>query len=247
MPELVEDTGINREEVALLFGCHDADEGMRTFSEAATDIPYSMRTDSETGSAEYRLSDIETIVLDWKGIKRAERRPMRSNAPAPTPLQLSDDDGTLTAILLADNGGKGGAAAYSVTQVAERCGLEEGELQRRLVLGGAKLEVVDGRMLAAKADVQRLIGSGSIPDPAKREEESKPRTPDPDPLSPAIDGEAERRTAEVAKRMGIELEAKLDTSAESEPVTTPDATTQRASAKPRSRTRIGAPRRWGQR
>lgn len=247
LPDLAEDTAINMEEVALLFGTHDRSEGARILTSecGGCDVRIRSRIDGETGEEVFRLGDIESVV-EWRRQGGSKQTPARSSAPAPAPVQLSDDD-TLTAILLADQGGKGGAAAYAVEQVAERCGLEEGELQRRLVLGGAKLEVVDGRMLAAKADVQRLIASGSIPDPAKREEESKPRTPDPDPLSPAIDVEAERRTAEVAKRMGIELEAKPETPAESEPVATADATTQRASAKPRSRTRIGAPRRWGQR
>lgn len=247
MPELAEDTPVNMDEVALLFGTHDREEGARILTSecGGCDVRIRSRIDGETGEEVFHLGDIEQVV-NWRKQGSSKQTPARSSAPAPPPVQLSDDD-ALSAILLSDQGGKGGGApAYSVAQVAERCGLEEGELQRRLVLGGARLEVVEGRMLAGKADVQRLISSGAIPDPAKREDGSKPRTPDPDPLSPTVDPAVEARTAGVAEAMGIELEAKPESPEESEPVTA-DATTQRASAQPRSRTRIGAPRRWGQR
>lgn len=249
MPDLAEDTAINMEEVALLFGTHDREEGARILTSdcGGCEVKIRSRIDGETGEEVFHLGDIEQVV-DWRkqGGSARKRTPARSTAPAPSPVQLADDD-SLTAILLSDQGGKGGAPAYSVTQVAERCGLEEGELQRRLVLGGAKLEVVDGRMLAAKVDVQRLIGSGSIPDPSKQSEESKTRTPTPDPFGTATDPAVEARSAAVAEAMGIDLGSKPDTAAGEPAKGTADATTQRASAQPRSRTRIGAPRRWGQR
>ena len=134
LPDLDPDTGISRDEVALFFDREDADAGMRKYSEATKEIPVSERTNPQTGEYEYRLGDIETVVFDWRGERRApnRRKPRSSETAADDDgvkapevreggkIIFSDDD-TPDAILLSDDnaGGKGkGTMAIPVASPA---------------------------------------------------------------------------------------------------------------------------------
>jgi hypothetical protein len=200
LPEINPDAGLRREEVAMLFDREDIDRGMELFNRAAREIPFAMRTDRETGEAEYRVSDVEAIALDWQGIKKAKRRPLRSSAPPPARIKLSDDHAP------AATSSTGAGVDARSEAVAESIGLD-------IETGGRKVE-------------------------------SKP--PKPERPASKTDPKVDARAREVAERLGIDIGPTPAASDQGEPVTA-DATTQRVGAKPPSRTRRGAPRRWGQR
>lgn len=114
--------------------------------------------------------------------------------------------------------------------------------------GGSEDQIVDSadveaRTASVAAGLGLDLGTGG-----RATKESRP-TPsstsaDPDPFAPQSDPGVDRRTSEIAKRLGIDIGDKSEPTKE-EP--SPDAAVQRISSKPRSRTRLGAPRRWGQR
>jgi hypothetical protein len=252
LPELDPDAGISRDEVALFFDREDADAGMLKYAEATKEIPVSERTNPETGEYEYRLGDIETVVFDWRGERRAPNR----RKPRSIETDAADDDGVNApeireggnvifadddspdAILLSDDdaGGKGkGAMAIPVVKAAEQAGLSEEDLTARLI-GRARLKVVDGVMVVPLTDLRELAEGGSIPKPAKQPT-TKPTT---DPLAAPTDSAADRRTASMGAALGIG-----DTAAptQAEPVAQAGLHTAKATDRPPRR--LGAPRRWG--
>jgi hypothetical protein len=251
VPDLDPDAALSREEVAMFFSEDDTDEGMRRFHEAAREIPFSMRTNGETGEAEYRLSDIETIVADWKGERRAPRRPTRPSAPArrtPAPVTFADDDAALDAVLLsADVGGRRKVNVVRVKDAAERRGMTEDELSSQL-LGVVKLHVHDGDLVVTQSDLGRLVQDGKVPKPISSTEPAKPE-PISDPLAPPVDEAVERRTKAVAESMGIVLDAPATSSTTAtadKPKGRQDGAPVTARADDDKTYRLGRPRRWGQ-
>jgi hypothetical protein len=252
LPDLDPNIGISRDEVALFFDREDADAGMRKYREATKEIPVSERTNPETGKYEYRLGDVETVVFDWRGERRApNRRTPRSITTGP------DDDGVKApevrangeiifadedspdAILLSDDdaGGKGkGTKAIPVIRAAEQAGLSEGDLTDRLV-GRARLKVVNGELVVPLADLRELAKDGSIPRPAEKTT-TKQTT---DPLAVPTDPTVERKTAAMAGALGIEAAPPNP----AKPIA--QAGIHRATATDRPSRRLGAPRRWGER
>jgi hypothetical protein len=77
-------------------------------------------------------------------------------------------------------------------------------------------------------------------------EQARPE-PIADPLAKPTDPAVDARTAAVAERLGIDLGIKPEPAEQTTEPVAADATTQTVSAKPRSRTRLGAPKRWSQR
>jgi hypothetical protein len=247
VPDLDPNEGISREEVAMMFCDDDTEEGMRLFHEAAREIPFSMRTDAETGEAEYRLSDIEAIVADWKGERRAPRRPTRPSAPArrtSAPVTFADEGDELDAVLLsADAGGRRKVNVVRVKDAAERRGMTEEELSSRL-LGVVKLHVHDGDLVVTQSDLGRLVSEGIVPKTISSTEPAKPE-PIPDPLAPVVDPAVEARTAAMARELGIDLKPTTSsTTEEAKPAPKSNAVTVRADDD--TGYRLGRPRRWGQ-
>jgi hypothetical protein len=227
----------------------DTDEGMRIFNEAAREIPFSMRTNTETGEAEYRLSDIETIVADWKGERRAPRRPTRPSAPArraSAPVTFADDDAALDAVLLsADAGGRRKVNVVRVKDAAERRGMTEEELSSRL-LGVVKLHVHDGDLVVTQSDLGRLVSEGTVPKTISSTEPAKPE-PIPDPLAPVTDPQVEARTEAMARELGIDLKpATSSTSSDDDRPKVRQAGAVTVRADDNEGYRLGRPRRWGQ-
>jgi hypothetical protein len=249
LPDLDPNVGMSRDEVALFFDREDADAGMRKYREATKEIPVSERTNPETGEYEYRLGDIENVVLDWRGERRAtnRRKPRSSTAPdnsdgvtAPEVREggavIFSDDDQPTAILLSDEGGKGeGTKAITVAHAAEQAGLSEGDLTDRLV-GRARLKVVDGALVVPLSDLRELAKDGAIPKPAKQTT-TEPTT---DPLAVPTDAAIERRTASIGAALGIDAAA--PTPAEQ----APQAGIQTFGATERPPRRLGQPRRWSE-
>ncbi|HVX33277.1 MAG TPA: hypothetical protein VHA80_09070 [Solirubrobacterales bacterium] len=241
VPDLPADAGISREEVAMWFCDDDTDEGMRIFNEAAREIPFSMRTNSETGEAEYRLSDIEAIVQDWKGERRAPRRPTRPSAPAP--VTFADDDAGLDAVLLsADAGGKS-TKGIRVADAAKQAGLTEEEMSARL-LGSVQLRVVDGDLCVGLDDLNRLRKEGVITKVTSTTEPATSETID-NPLAPVTDPQVEARTEAVARELGIDLSPATSSTTDDAPKVR-QAGAILVTADDDEGYRLGKPRRWGQ-
>lgn len=250
LPDLDPDEGISRDEVALFFDREDAAAGMAKYAEATKEIPVSERTNPTTGVYEYRLGDVEDVVLDWRGERRSTRRrkPRSStgtNGDGVTAPEVRSagkvifaDDSTPDAVLLSDEGGKGeGVKAIAVAEAAKQAGISEGEMSDRLV-GRARLKMVNGKLVVPLADLRKLAEDGSIPKPSKKSS-SKTTT---DPLAVPSDPATEQRTASLGAALGI-----ADTARPTPAETQAQAGIQTFSATKRPRRRLGAPRRWGQR
>jgi hypothetical protein len=190
---------------------------------------------------------------DQAWVERTERERSRAVAAYFSVANGDGDDGDQgEAFLFSDRGSTSSreraVPAYSVTALAEQVELTEAELQTRLV-GRAKLEMVDGKLLARKADVDRLIGSGQIPDPAKlaKAEEPSKRVPEPNPFATDADPAVEARTAELADQLGIDMgSASKPSEPDSKQSPSPSGGAQRVTAESRKPYRLGQPIRWGQ-
>jgi hypothetical protein len=93
-------------------------------------------------------------------------------------------------------------SASKVSKAAERFGLSEQGLTECLI-GRAKMQVRDGELLIRNSDLSRLVGEGTLPDPAKRQAV--------DEAVAEIEGRkvadpvTESRVAAVADALGVDL------------------------------------------
>jgi hypothetical protein len=254
LAELDPNEGISREEVALLFGHHDTEEGMRVYKiEYGDGLLVSERTNPHTGDWEYRLGDVEKLV-ERRRREGPRTGPSREDERKAREAQAADDDGvkppevraggqiifsdddTPDAILLSGDAGGKGTMAIPVAKAAEQAGLSEDDLSARLI-GRARLKVVNGDLVVPLADLRELAKDGSIPRADRPEQTPKPTT---DPLAVPTDAAAERRTASMGAALGIDAAAPTP----AKPVAQAGIKTFGATDRPRRR--LGAPRRWGQ-
>jgi hypothetical protein len=261
LAELDPNEGISREEVALLFGHHDTEEGMRVYKiEYGDGLLVSERTNPHSGDWEYRLGDVEKLVERRRregprtGQSREDERKAREAKAAdddgvkPPEVRaggqiIFSDDDTPDAILLSDDnaGGSGkGTMAIPVAKAAEQAGMSEDDLSARLV-GRARLKVVNGDLVVPLADLRELAKDGAIPKPSERSEQTP--KPTPDPLAVPTDAAAERRSASMGAALGIDVAGVKPANA-AEPKTPQQFQTATATERPSRR--LGAPRRWGQ-
>jgi hypothetical protein len=231
------DEAMSRDEVAVLFGTVPDDaEGVLMSRGSA--VGMHCRSAEFGGDRVFHRGDAEAI-------RRAKPRPRRSSPPRPRPARSRErfeftDPGTPSSP---------GVPAVSLANAAERYGMSEDELTTR-VLGRAKLEVVDGKMLVRKSDLDRMSEEGTLPDPRKLAKVER--------MTAEVEGRSietsnpavQRRTEAVAAAIGIELNAPSkprddDQEQDQGRRRVPGIATVRADD--RKPYRLGAPRRWGER
>jgi hypothetical protein len=267
--------GIDRDELAIMLGVpYDAASEI-LLAELGDGLDCRSRVNAD-GAEEWNLSDVRKIVerrrrdprtfATRRSLSKKRRKshtppaPSREREPLPPEVRFSSGpDGILFSD---DQGGSSdgrSTAGISLADAAEQAGLTEDEMTTR-VLGRARLKVVDGQMVVAQDDLNRLAAEGSIPKPSERakvdamvaEVEGKP-TRDPavetrtDQVAAALgieDAEQDRavadRTAAIASQLGVDVNPAKAKQGQ-------NAAVARTSSADRKPYRIGAPRRWSER